>query len=460
LYLSICLTGNRFKSKSQVYRIFLPQLNQSVKSTKFFMKTRLDYGKTGLEVELPDDTLVSVVEPKHLAGVSEPSEAIRFALKSPIGVPSLNTFVQPGCKIGIIFNDITRPTPDHIIIPVILGELEAAGADRDQITLFNATGTHRANTVEELRIMLGNNVIDNYRIVQNDAYAKGSHVQVGTTSSGNEVWIHKEFMEANVRILTGFVEPHFFAGFSGGGKAVMPGLALLETIMRNHNADNIDHPKATWGITHGNPIWEEIHEAVAFTHPTFLVNVTLNRMKEITGVFAGDWEQAHAQGCTFVKETAMVEVDQPFDIVITSNSGYPLDLNLYQAVKGMSAASQIVKKDGSIIIAAECWDGIPSGSHYSKLLHEAKSIRQLLETIRNPDFKMCDMWQTQIQALISQKADIYVFSKGLDSNAISEAMLQPCDSIETTVEVLRQKYGPDTRICVLPEGPQTIPYIK
>ena len=289
------------------------------------------------------------------------------------------------------------------MIPALLEELESASVRPEQITLFNATGTHRANTDAELRQKLGDDLFENYRIVQNDANDQASHVLVGTTASGNDVWIHKAFVESDVRILTGFIEPHFFAGFSGAGKAVMPGLALLETVMRNHGAKNIDHPHSTWGMTHGNPIWEEVHEAALLVKPTFLVNVALNRKKEITAVFAGEMDQAHEQGCAFVKETAMVPVDQRFDIVITSNSGYPLDLNLYQSVKGMSAAAQIVKKGGSIIVAAECWDGIPEYGPYGSLLREAESVAQLLETIRSPGFVKGDMWQAQIQALICQQ---------------------------------------------------------
>ncbi|MCP4399678.1 MAG: nickel-dependent lactate racemase [bacterium] len=424
------------------------------------MNIRLDYGKIGLDVALPDDVDITTVEPKHLESVPDQFEAVRTALRAPIGSPPLQKLVKAENTVGIIFYDITRPTPDHIVIPLVLEELEAAGVPRKQITLFNATGTHRANSDEELRAMLGDEVVDSCRIVQNDAHDKDSHTLVGTTSSGNAIWIHKDFVDADVRILTGFIEPHFFAGFSGGGKAVMPGLALLETVMRNHNAPHIDHPNSTWGITHGNPIWEEIHEAAAFAPPSFLVNVALNRHKDITAVFAGDWEQAHEQGCAFVKDTAMVSVDEAFDIVITSNSGYPLDLNLYQAVKGMSAASQIVKQGGSIIIAAECWDGIPDHGPYGKLLREAESIEQLLETIRDPDFVMGDTWQAQIQALISQEADVYVYSDGLDNETVKGAMLQPCESIEASIATLLKKYNRKARICILPEGPQTIPYIK
>ncbi|PID55834.1 hypothetical protein CSB45_14080 [candidate division KSB3 bacterium] len=423
------------------------------------MNIRLDYGKSGLEISLPDEAAVSIVEPKHLDALPDQFEAVRAAVRNPIASPPLRELVRPGNTVGIVFYDITRPTPDRIMTPLLLEELEAAGIVREQITLYNATGTHRANSDQELRTMLGDEVVEGCRIVQNDAADKDSHVLVGTTSSGNAIWIHKELVESDIRILTGFIEPHFFAGFSGGGKAIMPGMALLETVMRNHNARHIDHPRATWGITHGNPLWEEIHDAAAFVKPSFLLNVALNRNKEITNVFAGDWEQAHEQGCAFVKDTAMVPVDSAFDIVITSNSGYPLDLNLYQAVKGMSAASQVVKQGGSILIAAECWDGIPKHGPYGQLLREADSVEQLLERIREPGFVMGDTWQAQIQALISQKADVYVYSDGLDDDSITSAMLQPCGPVEQRVESLLKTYGPDARICVLPEGPQTIPYI-
>jgi nickel-dependent lactate racemase len=424
------------------------------------MKVRLAYGKQGLAVELPDYADVTIVEPKYLPGLPEQMDAVRAALQNPIGLPPLRELVTSSQTVGIVFYDLTRPTPDHLMLPALLEELEAAAIPRKQITLFNATGTHRANTETELRQKLGVNIVENFRIVQNDAYDRDSHVSVGTTSSGNAVWIQQEFVASEIRILTGFIEPHFFAGFSGGPKAVMPGLALLETVMRNHGARNIDHPKATWGITKGNPIWEDIHAAALLVKPTFLLNVALNREKQITAVFAGDMDQAHAQGCAFVQATAMAPVKEPFDIVITSNSGYPLDLNLYQAVKGMSAAAQIVKDGGSIIIAAECWDGIPDHGPYGSLLREAQSVEQLLATIRTPGFVKGDTWQAQIQALICQKAAVYVYSDGLTDQMIQAAMLRPCRNIEKTIAQLLSQYGQHARICVLPEGPQTIPYVQ
>ena len=421
------------------------------------MKVELAYGKTGLEISLPNDASVTVIQPEYVVGLPDQAGAVRDALRRPIGAPPLRSLVKPTDKVGIVFSDITRPTPNHLILPVLLAELDHV--PDDQIVLFNSTGTHRPNTEAELRAMLGDAIVDRYRIVQNDAHDRGSHVLVGRTTSGNDVWIHREFVGCDVRILTGFIEPHFFAGFSGGGKAIMPGLALLETVMRNHSARNLDSPLARWGITHGNPLWEEIHEAAAMVQPTFLLNVALNRDRQITAVFAGDFEQAHAQGCAFVRDKAMVAVKKPFDIVITSNSGYPLDLNLYQSVKGMSAAAQVVKEGGSIIVAADCWDGIPDHGEYGQLLLEADSPQSLLETVRTPGFQRQDMWEAHIQALICLKAEIYFYSHNLSDEQIKGAWLRPCRDIEATVAALLRQYGRGATVCVLPDGPQTIPYV-
>jgi len=422
------------------------------------VKIELAYGKTGLNINLPDDLNVDIVQPRYVEGLSDPAGAVRQALRSPIASKPLRELVKRTDRVGIVVNDITRPTPYHVILPVLVDELDFV--PDDEVVLLNATGTHRPNTETELRTMLGDEIIDRFRIVQNDPMDSDSHVSVGTTNSGNDIRIHREYLQCDIRILTGFVEPHFFAGFSGGPKACMPGLAQLETILKNHSPENIDSPTAHWGVTQGNPIWEEIREAASMAEPSFILNVTLNRNGQITRVFAGDLEKAHEQGCNFVRENAMVPVKKPYDIVIGSNSGYPLDLNLYQSVKGMSAASQVVNNGGSIIIAADCWDGIPEHGEYGKLLLEADSPESLLETIRSGALCRQDMWQAQIQALICQKADVYFFSHNLSDEQIRSALLKPCRNIEATVSQLLHKYGQAASICVLPEGPQTIPYIS
>ena len=420
------------------------------------MKVRLAYGKEGLWVELPDDH-VTVMEPRFMPGLPDETEAIRNALRKPIGTPPLRDLVKPDDTVAIVFSDITRPQPRERMLPVLLETLSHVPPEK--IVLINALGTHRPNTDEELVGMLGKEIVQSYRIVQHNAWDKDNMVHLGPTSFGHETYINGVYMEANVKILTGFIEPHFFAGFSGGPKAVLPGLADERSVLSNHDAEMIGHPRATWGVTEGNPIWEEMREMAAKTDPTFLLNVTLNKNKEITGVFAGDVWQAHAAGTAFARESVMVPVPQPFDIVVTTNSGYPLDLNLYQAVKGMSAAALVVKEGGSIIAAAECWDGIPDHGEYKNILKMADSPQKLLEVIRAPGFLMQAQWEAQVQAQIQLKADVYVKTSYLSDEQIKEALLQPCHSIEETLAQLLERYGPDATICVLPEGPQTVPYI-
>ena len=422
------------------------------------MKVELAYGKSGLSVALPDNARVTVVEPRFVRALADPMEALSASLRTPQGAPPLHELAKATDRVGVVFSDVTRPSPSHLILPAVLDEL--GHIPRSQITLFNALGTHRANTNDELVAMLGQRLVDEYRIVQNDALNPATQAHLGRTERGHEVWINQEFLDCDLKILTGFIEPHFFAGFSGGGKAVMPGMAGLQTVLGNHDAGMIGDSRATWGITEGNPIWGEVQEVAQMVGRSFLVNVVLNRDKAITRVVAGDMQAAHRTGCDFVRSAAMVPVPEAFDIVITSNSGYPLDLNLYQAVKGMAAAALVVRPSGAIIIAADCWDGIPDHGLYGQLLREADSPQKLLDAIHAPDFLKQDQWQAQIQAQIQLKADVYVRTDNLSDEQISKALLIPCACIEDTVAELLVKYGPGATICVLPEGPQTIPYIE
>jgi len=421
------------------------------------MNVKLAYGTKGLDISLPDDADVTVLEPRYLPGLPDPEQAVQDALRQPVAGPALTECISPDASIGIVFSDITRPVPNRILIPAILHELEHIPAER--ITLYNATGTHRPNTRDELIDMLGEDIVATYRIIQNDCNDNASYTSIGTARTGNEILLHRGLLEEDAIILTGFIEPHIFAGFSGGGKALTPGMAHLDTVMRNHNAANMDHPRAIWGITRGNPIWEEINETVELTQPAFLLNVALNKDKQITGVFAGEVQAAHEVGCAFVKQTAMAAVDEPFDIVITSNSGYPLDLNLYQSVKGMSAAAQIVKPGGEIIIAADCWDGVPDHGPFSDILKAAETPADLLATLRAPGYQKQDSWQAHILALVREKANVHVYSENLSDDQIREALLIPSHDIRASVDTLLASANHPLRICVLPEGPQTIPYI-
>lgn len=421
------------------------------------MNLTLAYGRNGLAVNLPSQT--DVITSRFVEGISNERKALQDALRQPIGSPPLRELVKTGDTVVIVHTDITRATPNDRILPVLLAELEDAGIARGDIMLLNALGTHRPQTDAELREMLGDTVVDNYCCLQHDAFDNDNLVYLGETSNGHPVRINRYFHEADVTILTGFIEPHFFAGFSGGPKGILPSIAGAESVFTNHGREMIAHPKATWGNLDGNAIWEEMSEAARMAEPTFLLNVAMNTAKAITGVFGGELFAAHAAGCKFVRENAMVPVTEPYDIVITTNSGYPLDQNLYQCVKGMSAARQIVRQGGAIIMAGACNDGLPDHGKYAALLAQGGSPQGVLDLIAQPGFSEHDQWQVQIQAQIQLHADVYVYSDGLSDEQIEQALFTPCRNIEQTVAALQGQYGEKTRICVLPEGPLTIAYL-
>ncbi len=422
------------------------------------MNVHLAYGKNGLSVNLPSTAQITVIEPRFFPALPDEIGAQREALRKPIDSPPLRELVSPGQQVAIVFSDLTRPQPRERMLPVLLDELTSYGVDAADILLINALGTHRPNTEAELRAMLGDTVVDGYRIVQHDATDQSAMVNLGMSSYGHAIWINRAYLDADVKILTGFIEPHLFAGFSGGPKAVLPGVAGMETILDNHNGPMLSAPTATWGVTNGNAIWEEMLEVAQLTHPDFLFNVTLNKKREICGVFAGDLVAAHRAGVAQAKEMAMVAVDAPFDVVLTTNSGYPLDLNLYQSVKGISAAAQVTRPGGAILIASECWDGVPEFGNYKKLLQEASSPQALLDRVLAPGFRMHDQWEAFLHARLCLHADIYVYADGLSDEDIRMAMMTPCRAIEATLNELIARYGP--RMCVLPEGPMTIPYVS
>jgi len=419
------------------------------------MKVKLAYGKGDLEIEVPDQTVV--IEPKHIDRLADEKGKVFEALRDPIGTPPLKEMVKSTDTVAIVISDMTRPTPNHKLVPWLLEEL--SHVPKENFVVINGTGSHRDNTREELIQMLGKDVVDSVKVINNNAFDKSTQQYLGKTSTGAEVFLNKVYYESDFRIVTGFIEPHFFAGFSGGPKGIMPGIAGIETILHFHNAQMIGNPRSTWGLLEGNPLQQETTEINMMCKPHFMLNVTLNGEKDITNVFAGDVIKAHRVGCEYVREHAMAECEEPFDIVITSNSGYPLDQNLYQAVKGMSAAHKIVKKGGAIICASECSDGLPNHGNYAKILQMCKTPQELLKMIEDPSFSMFDQWQVQKQAMIQSDADVYVYSM-LDQSDVEKSMLKPTTSIEDTLKELLQKYGENAKIAVLPLGPLTIPYVR
>jgi nickel-dependent lactate racemase len=278
--------------------------------------------------------------------------------------------------------------------------------------------------------------------------------------SSTPVLVEAAFLDQAVRITTGFIEPHFFAGFSGGPKMVAPGLAAIETVLELHSARRIGDACATWGITAGNPVHDAVRDIAGQVGVSFNLDVTLNREHAITNVFSGELFASHAAGCRFARETAMVAVSQPYDVVLTTNSGYPLDQNLYQTVKGMSAAAQIVKPGGTIIVASECSDGMPAHGQYRQLLREASGPTAFLDRLSQPGFSIHDQWQVQVQAQIQRRARVYVHATGLSAAQVRDAWLEPIDDVQACVQAQVKAAGTNARLAVLPQGPQTIPYVS
>ena len=419
------------------------------------MDVRIAYGKNGLTIKVPDSS--KVLEPNHLELPKDDHELVIKALRDPIGAKPLSESVKPTDKVVIVISDITRPTPNHKLVPWLLEELSQVPVEN--ITIINGTGTHRDETREELVQMLGENIVETVRIINHHCLEESELAHVGTSSFGVEAYLNKEYVEADFRIVTGFIEPHFFAGFSGGPKGVLPGIAGMETILTFHNAKMIGHPMANWGVLDENPLQQMTREVVGFCKPDFLLNVALDGEKRITGVFAGEMTAAHAQGCAFVKEHAMFKCEQRFDVVITSNAGYPLDQNLYQAVKGMNAAQMVVKKGGAIICAAECCEGMPEHGNFSKILGMRNTPQEILEMINEPSFQMFDQWEAQRLAMMQEWADVYMYST-LPEESVKLAKLTAISNIEETLKTLQGKYGQDMSVAVLPLGPLTIPYVE
>ncbi|UCH86634.1 MAG: nickel-dependent lactate racemase [Dehalococcoidia bacterium] len=425
------------------------------------MKVHLPYGRQGLEVELP--TQAQVLLPERVPALVRPEEAVRQALRQPIGSPPLAELVRPTDRVAIVFSDITRPTPNHILLPAILAELAARGVPKENVALVNATGMHRPNTREELIAMLGQDVVDSYRIVQHDARDREQQTFLSKNERGAEIWINGDYMRADVRILTGFVEPHMFAGYSGGGKAVLPGIADAEIIMSNHGGSMLAHPRATWCHAEGNPVFEEARRVALATQPAFIVNVTLNERKEVTGVFAGEMVQAHDAGIAFAERAHVQPLHQRYDIVVSTNMGYPADINLYQSVKGMSVAAQAVKEGGAIVLAAECADGLGQ-AHYAEMLAWRKTPRELLDMVLEPGFAELEQWAIQCQTMVQVRADVYLYSS-LGPEQTRRTHLKHCRDINETVAALledcrRKNDGNEPSILVLPFGQLAVPRVE
>lgn len=418
----------------------------------------LAYGREGLKVRLPAGR-TTVIAPAHQPAAADEAATLRHALAHPVAGPPLREVVRPGQQVAVSICDVTRPQPREAMIRALLGEL-AGIVDRGDVTLLVATGTHRGCSPGELRDMLGEELAASMRIINHDCRDPAVLSWCGVHGDGVPVWLNRHWVQADVRVTTGFVEPHFFAGFSGGPKMVAPGVAGLETVLCLHDAKRIGSDRATWGICTGNPVHDDVRAIAAATGVDFGFDVTLNREQRVVAAFGGEVLAMHEAARSAVRQTSMCAVDEPFDVVVTTNAGYPLDQNLYQAVKGMSAAANIVRPGGLIICAAECADGFPDHGSFRQVLASEPSPGGLLTAIAQRTQTVPDQWQVQILARVLSKARVGVHTATLSDDDLRSAHLFSVPDIAQAVQAELEAAGPQARVCVLPEGPQTIPFIS
>jgi nickel-dependent lactate racemase len=355
----------------------------------------------------------------------------------------------------VVICDITRPVPNQLILEPLLATLESSGIPRDKITILVATGLHRPSLAEELVEMVGARIASTYRIVDHHGLKLDEHTYLGASPRGVPIWIDSRYVEADLKITTGLIEPHLMAGFSGGRKLICPGIAALETVKVWHGPDFLEHPKADCGVLDGNPVHEENTWIGRHVGCDFIVNVVIDAERQVLKIVAGDMEQAFLEGVEFVKQVVVDRIPQPVDIVVTSSAGYPLDTTFYQAVKGLTGALPIVKQGGTIILAAGLTEGVGS-AEFESLFAENASLEGFVERILGKDYFVLDQWQLEELAKVRRKAKVKVVSHGLPAATIDRLFVESAPSVEQAVADSLAEYGPAAKIAVIPKGPYVL----
>ena len=398
------------------------------------MNIAIPYGRGHLHLEVEDSRVNAVLSSRLESYVPTRGERalVEEAMANPIGTEKLEQLVQGKEKIVLIASDHTRPVPSKVLIPPMLSAIRRGNPDAE-LTILIATGCHRGTTKEELVEKFGAEIVESEKIVIHDCTAEEDMVTIGTLPSGGALRINKIAAQADLLISEGFIEPHFFAGFSGGRKSVLPGIASQATVRWNHNADFIASPFARTGILEGNPIHEDMIYAARAAKLAFICNVVINAKHEVVGAFAGDVAQAHLAGVDFLRSLCQCE-KVPADIVFSSNNGYPLDQNIYQAVKGMTAAEATVKQGGVIIMLARCNDGI-GGDHFYRQLAQEPDIDKTMALFlsRGKEQTVPDQWQTQVFLRVLKKATV-IFLSEMDDATIREMHMLPAKTMEEALQ--------------------------
>lgn len=424
------------------------------------MKTRtvrLPYGEGHIDAKMPERCLKSVVEPRQMRPLQNPESEIERALAEPIGSPGLNELAEGSRSPCILVSDSTRPTPSGMIASRAVDAMNEAGVKDDEMRFVVATGLHRPCTEEELIERLGKDLLDRIRVSNHDAYDTSNLLYAGSTTRGTPVWLNRAVADSDLVVSDGYIEPHFFAGYTGGGKNILPGVSGFETVKVNHGAAMIDHPEARAGGLDGNPVYEDIVEAARMGGLDFSINVTLDNRKRITGVFAGGFEEAHRRGARFLDAHVRVETSEA-DIVVTTNGGYPLDRDLYQAVKGMTVGESVVREGGVTIISSECRDGV-GHPEFRALVEECRSPEEILETVRSYGFFRVDQWEAQVLARVLSRCEVVCVTSGVEAGTVRSMHMTPAESVDEALRLAVEMVGRDPEITVIPGGPSIIPVV-
>ncbi len=418
------------------------------------MKIHLAYGREGLDVEVPERNLAKILTIAGTPPIDRPGESIQQALHHPIGSLPLDDLARQAKTVCIVVCDITRPVPNRQLLPPMLRILEGNDVHRDDITILIATGLHRVSTTAEREHILGSDIVRRYCVVDHRANIPEEQSWLGRTKRNTPVHIDRRYCEADLKITVGFIEPHLMAGFSGGRKMVAIGCAGEETIKVLHSPSFLDNPLCREGSTDNNPLHHELLEIAGMAGHHFMLDVALDADKNITGVFAGHAQSAHAAGVGAVRRSVCATVKEPADIVVTTCAGFPLDLTYYQAIKGMTAALPVLKKGGMLILAAECAEGLGSG-RFSAMATRFQSADEFEQWIHKNPVEV-DQWQLQECAKATRHADVVVVSRGVRNDEKEKLFVQSASSVEEAIQQGLQKFGSDATIAVIPKGPYTL----
>ena len=418
------------------------------------MKAELQCGHEVVDLEVPDSTVL--LEMKPLAPLADPAGAVREALAHPISSRPLADIVRGRKSACIVISDITRPVPNRIILPPLLETLEAAGMAREAITILIATGMHRPNLGDELAHMVGRDIMARYRI-ENHFCREAENYRRIDTIDGAPIEVNRHYLDADLRILTGLIEPHFYAGFSGGRKAILPGISSFETMKFMHSYRMIEHPRVANCVLDGNPFHENGLRICELAGVDFIVNVVLNKRREVGGVFAGHYDRAHRAGCEVVERHSTAAVDEPFDLVITSGGGFPLDATFYQISKALTCARNVLRKGGTIVVVCGCQEGL-GGKEFSGILRSVGSLAEFRERYQDPKNFVIDQWCAQsIYQALDHAGKVYIYSPGLAGEDVEKMGAIAVADLQQTVTALAASH---TRVALSPEGPYVVGVVR